>query len=188
MRVSSSYYSSGILIASSDGNQSCASTRKPGLRSLAREFRLHVDDRRKFGGHGVGKRFAEFLRLLDGRAEAVERPGDLSEIRLAVLVAFALPVLFAALVRDVEIAQPLRQAVIVVDDGHRLDAPAARGFQFRKMVEESPVAAKADDRLVGCGAFRSEGGGKGPAERPGRAEKALIRVTQIDERAGPHGG
>ena len=82
---------------------------------------------------------------------------DFGEIGFEIFEAFALAaVILAVGVSDVEIAQALRQAVVIVDDGDGLDAATARGFEFGQMIEETAIAADANHRFVGCCALRAE--------------------------------
>ena len=93
-----------------------------------------------------------------------------------------------AAIGAVEAALGLVAAVVVVDDGDGVDAPAHRRLDLGDVVPEAGIAGEGHDRPVGRRAFGAEPRRKRPAQMPGAADIALAGAAQIIEPAHPHAG
>src|SRR5262249_62324158 len=82
----------------------------------------------------------------------------------------------------------LVQRVVIVDDGHSIDAVPHRRLQFPQVVPEAAVAGETHHGPVGQGTLDSHGCWEGPAQGPGTADERLVGILGVHHSTSPDAG
>src|SRR2546428_9095316 len=162
-------------------------SRGPGPGRNAVDVRHHVYYRWLAGGHGLVEGALNLAGMVHPNAEAAHVLGELGKVgvrkhpqllhvaRLAPIVALVAPLF-------------LVQRVVVVDDGHGVDAIPHRRLQLPQVVPEATVAGETHHGPVGQGTLDPHGGREGPAQGPSTPDERLIGVLGVYHGAGPDAG